>query len=155
MIDEKKVTYQVERVAEVIEEIKPLLEAHWGEIALYRDRFPLRPDYGKYLHLDSVGMALVATVRAGGVLIGYAVYFIMPHLHYQDCRIAMNDILYIKPEHRRGRVGIRLLGFAEDRLRQAGVDRILQHVKTQHDFGRLLERIGYEETERTFEKLLG
>ena len=149
-----KVCFSVERVSDVLEEIKPLLEAHWREIALYQDRFPLNPDYGKYEALDKAGMVHIVTARDAGTLIGYYISFVMPHLHYRDCIVAMNDILFLKPEYRRGRVGMKLIEFVEEDLRRIGVDRMIIHVKTQHDFSPLLVRLGFSETERNFEKLL-
>lgn len=147
--------FQVERVTDVLDEIKPLLEEHWREIALYRDRFPLNPDYEKYKTLDAAGMAHVVTARDQGRLIGYCISFIMPHLHYQDCIIAMNDILFITKEYRHGRTGMKLISFAEQDLARRGVHRFIIHVKRSHDFGPMLERMDFTETERNWEKLIG
>ena len=148
------ITFQVERVTDVLDEIKPLLVEHWEEIALYKDQFPLNPDYEKYKVLDAAGVAHVVTARADGALIGYYISFIMPHLHYQDCIIAMNDILFIKKEYRHGRVGMKIISFAEQELIKRGVHRMIIHVKTQHDFSPLLVHMGFNETERNWEKLL-
>jgi len=148
------IKFQTERVTDVLDEIKPLLEAHWREIAPYQDQFPLRPDYEKYKMLDAAGMAHVVTARSDGELIGYSISFVMPHLHYQDCIIAMNDILFLKNEYRRGTTGKKLIAFAEQDLQKRGVHRMIIHVKTQHDFSPLLVRMGFTETERNFEKLL-
>ena len=148
------VAFQVERVTDILDEVKPLLEMHWREIALYQDQFPLNPDYEKYKSLDAAGVVHIVTARIGGELIGYYISFIMPHMHYRDCIVAMNDILFLKKEYRQGRTGMKLIAFAEQDLKRTGVKRIMMHVKTTHDFGQLLERMGFTNTERTFEKLL-
>jgi GNAT superfamily N-acetyltransferase len=150
----EEIIYRVERVTDILEEVKPLLEAHWREIALYQDQFPLNPDYEKYKTLDAAGMAHVVTARANGSLIGYCISFVMPHLHYQDCIVAMNDILFIKKEYRHGRTGMKMIAFTEEELKKLGVHRMIIHVKAQHDFSPLLLHIGFAETERNFEKLL-
>ena len=146
--------FQIERVADILEEIKPLLESHWREIALYQEQFPLNPDYDKYLSLDAVGMVHVATARNDGELIGYCICFVMPHLHYQDCIVAMNDILFLKAEHRRGRIGWNLITYAMQDLQRLGVNRMTFHVKSSHDFSPLLLRMGFNEIERNFDILL-
>jgi len=148
------IVYQVERVTDILDEIKPLLEAHWQEIALYKDQFPLNPDYNQYKLLDQAGVVHVVTARNDGDLIGYYISFIMPHLHYQDCIVAMNDVLFIKSEYRKGRAGMKMIAFAEQELKKLGVHRMMIHVNTQHDFSPLLTRMGFTETERNFEKLL-
>lgn len=148
------VTFQVERVTDILDEVKPLLEAHWREIALYQDQFPLNPDYEKYLALDRAGVVHIVTARTAGELIGYYISFIMPHLHYRDCIVAMNDILFLKSEYRRGRTGMQMIAFAEEDLKRIGVNRMTIHVKTAHDFSPALLRMGFTEIERNFDKLL-
>lgn len=150
-----EITFQVERVTDILGEVKPLIEAHWEEIALYKDQFPLNPDYEKYKAMDAAGALHAVTARtADDELIGYYISFIMPHLHYQDCIIAMNDILFLREDYRHGRVGMKMIGFAEQELRKLGVHRMMMHVKVQHDFSPMLLRMGYTESERCFEKLL-
>jgi hypothetical protein len=146
--------FNVERVTDILGEVKPLLEAHWEEIAMYKDQFPLNPDYEKYKALDAAGVVHIVTARIDGVLIGYYISFIMPHLHYQDCIVAMNDILFLKSEYRHGRTGMKMIAFAEQELTKLGVHRMMMHVKTKHDFSPLLLRMGFTESERNFEKLL-
>lgn len=148
------VTYQVERYPDVIEEIKPLLHDHWEEIAGYKDQFPLNPDYEKYAKLDEMGMCHIVTARDEGIMIGYFVSFVMPHLHYQDCLYAMNDIVFVAKEHRHGSVGAKLIRFAEVELAKMGAHRMCLHVKVSNDFGPLLERMGFACTEKNYEKLL-
>ena len=157
------INFQVESVTAILEEVKPLLEEHWREIALYQDQFPLNPNYEKYKALDSMGMVHVVTARVGvmghgssskGELIGYYISFVMPHLHYQDCIIAINDILFLKKEHRHSRAGYGLIRFAEQELKKIGVHRMIMHIKLDHDISPLLKRMGFTATEWNFEKLL-
>jgi GNAT superfamily N-acetyltransferase len=148
------ITFQVERLTDILGEIQPLIEAHWQEIALYKDQFPLNPNYEKYRMLDAGGMIHTVTARKDGELAGYYISFVMPHLHYQDCLVALNDILFLKSDYRRGRVGMKMISFAEQELSKLGVHRMMIHVKTQHDFSPLLLGMGFVESEKTFEKLL-
>ena len=148
------VAYQVERFLSVMGEIKPLLEQHWQEIAVHKDRFPLNPDYEKYEIMDKMGILHIVTAREDGVLIGYFISFVMPHLHYRDCIFAMNDILFIAKKHRHGSLGTKLIYHAKEELKKIGAHRLCLHVKIDHDFGPLLERMGFECTEKNYEILL-
>ena len=133
-------TFQRETFAQVIEEIKPLLDKHWEEIAHFHD-IALDPNYAMYRKAEEAGKLRVFTARKDGALVGYAV-FITGNLHYQSTSTAMQDILFLLPEHR-GFTGYRLIKFADSELAKEGVQITYHHVKVAHDFGPLLERMGY------------
>ena len=145
-------TYQRESVADVLDEIKPLLARHWDEIATFKD-LPLDPKYDAYLKADFAGLVRVYTARREGVLVGYGVFFI-GNMHYQSSKIATQDLLFLAPEHRGSSIGMRLIRFCDDMLESEGVQVIYQHVKAAHDFGPLLERLGYETNEKLYAKRL-
>ena len=46
--------YQRECLASVKEDIKPLLEKHWEEVALHQGQIKLNPDWQEYARLDAV-----------------------------------------------------------------------------------------------------
>lgn len=135
--------YGVETINEVIEEINPLLHAHWREIAKYQD-IPLVPDWEAYSQIEKMGILKIFTCREEETnqLIGYCVYIVKPHLHYSTCLTAMQDILFIRQD-RRG-TGLRFIVWCDNMLKDMGVDLIIQHVKHNHNFGPALERVGYE-----------
>lgn len=137
--------YARETVLGVLPEIKPLLERHWQEIATYKD-IPLDPDFEAYCSAELRGSVRVFTARVYGELIGYGVFFI-GNLHYRSSRIATQDILFVLPEHRKGRVGYGLIRFCDEQLKAEGIEVVYQHVKLAHDFGPLLKHIGYEPVE--------
>lgn len=139
------VTFARERIVDVFGDIKPLLQAHWEEIAHYRD-IPLNPDYGKYVIAERDGKLRIFTVRKGQELVGYAIYGVTTGIHYSDALIAIQDVLYVKPEHRQGTVGWKLIAFADDQLRAEGVQIVVQHQKIAHPtLGKILQRMGYEQ----------
>jgi GNAT superfamily N-acetyltransferase len=149
------ITYQEESVQDCLEEIKPLIEAHWEEIAIHKDRIKLNPDFDKYLLLDSLGMLHILTARDDEELVGYFISFIQPNMHYKDEMFAINDILYIKPEHRKGTVGYRLFKKAEASLKEIGVSVIIIHAKVKNDFKPLMDKLDYERIEYTYSKYIG
>jgi GNAT superfamily N-acetyltransferase len=148
------ISYQVEAVTNLIEEIKPLLQSHYEEIARHKDKIKLNPDYDKYIELDRIGLVHVVTARDEGSLVGYFISFVISHLHYKDHIMSTNDILYISPSHRKGTTALKLIRFTESTLKSRGVTKILINMKLAHDFSSLLERMGYVEIERVYEKML-
>jgi GNAT superfamily N-acetyltransferase len=147
------VTYQTEDPAEFIEALKGVLPEHYDELCVTKD-FPLMPDYEAYGRLHVAGMLRCITVREDNELVGYALFIVHPHLHYKSCITAFEDIYFLKKEHRKGRVGIRLFQFAEDVLKKEGVHRIIMHTKIHMDNTRLFEYLGYKLTDKLFTKIL-
>lgn len=146
--------YQIETVRSLFGEIEPLLESHYTEIARHKDKIALNPDWDRYFHLDDAGAVHCVTARSDGKLIGYFISFVLPHIHYKDHLMSMNDILYISPEHRKGTTAFKMFQYAEKTLRDKGVTKIHVNTKIANDFSPLLERLGYVEIERIFEKML-
>jgi hypothetical protein len=145
-------TFQRETVEGVMDEIKPLLEKHWEEIAHFKD-VPLDPDYEAYTNGEKMGRVRVFTVRAHeGNLVGYAVFY-TGNLHYKSTKTAAQDILFVLPEHR-GLTGYRFIEYCDNQLRNEGFQVVYQHVKVAHDFGPLLRRIGYEAVDTLYARRL-
>lgn len=144
-------TFARESVAQVLDEIKPLLEKHWEEIAHFKD-IPLDPDYSAYENGEKAGRIRVFTARHDGVLVGYAVFY-LGNLHYKSTATAAQDILFVLPEHR-GMTGYRLIEYCDNQLRSEGIKVVYQHVKVAHDFGPLLKRMGYVAVDNLYARRL-
>jgi len=148
--------YSVETYDEVIEDIKPLLEGHWEEIALYKDEVTFAPNYFMYKELEEKNLLDIFTARTDkGKLIGYCIVFTMPHMHYSTTIMSNVDIFYVAPEYRGKMAGLRLIKLTEQKLKEKGVKVIFHHVKVAHDFSPLLERLGYEKTEHIYGHYIG
>ena len=148
------ITYQVEPFSRLIEELKPLLQSHYEEIARHKDKIALNPDYDKYRVLDRMGFLHGVTVRDDGKLVGYFLSFVTPHLHYKDHVMSSNDVVFISKPYRKGTIAARMFKFAEKTLREKGVAKMIVNVKIANDFGSLLDRLGYIPIERIYEKML-
>lgn len=137
--------YARESYGMVVKEIKPLLKKHWQEIARFKD-IALDPNWEGYFGADRAGALRIYTARTDiGTLIGYGIFF-KGHLHYKGSFISTQDIFFVLPEHR-GIVGARLLQFCDAQLKAEGAQAVYQHVKKAHDFGPMLQRMGYEPVE--------
>lgn len=162
------ITLAREPFAAVYDEAAPLLLKHYREIASYQD-IPLEVDRAFYDAADAAGMLRIFTARvtpreaieqvqgrditiqigrAGSVLIGYACFIVRKSPHYASSLQAVNDVVYVDPTYRRGRSGIALLRFAENALRDEGIEIISYHCKTKHPaLSTILYRMGYDANE--------
>lgn len=146
---------QVETLGTSLNEMKPLLEEHYQEIALYKDKIKLNPDYEKYYALERNNNLCVFTVREEGKLIGYSIFFVFHHLHYSDCLTASNDIVFISKKFRKGMAAIKLFKFAETHLINMGVAVINYHIKFSNDIKALMDRLEYkDDVEKIYSKFV-
>ena len=149
------VILNVEKFEDIIEELKPLLEAHWKEIANYQSEIKLDPDYVKYQTMSDQDMLHMVTARQDGKIVGYHINFIIPHMHYKQHLFAFNDILYLCPSLRKSSVALRMFKYTEKNLKKLGVSVITVHMKVEFPFDRLCEYLGYSYTERLYTKYIG
>ena len=147
----QEVVMQRERFVDVIAEMMPLLEKHWREIAHFQD-IPLEVDRVAYEQLCNMGMLRIYTMRKHTALIGYAVYFVRSNPHYKSSIQASQDVIFVDPEHRG--VGRKLIQFADEQLQIEGVQAVYHHVKAAHNFGPLLESMGYSLVDLIYTKRL-
>ena len=139
---ENTLTFAQEKIEDVIDEAKPLLLKHWEEIATFKD-ISLDPDYELYFKMERMGLVKGFSARdENGKMAGYSVYFIKTNPHYKNTLFAVSDVLFIQKENR-GRTGYFLIKYCEEELKKMGVDIITYHIKATHNWGRMIERMGY------------
>lgn len=149
---------QREPFALFYKEALPLLEKHKEEIAHFKD-IPLEVDVDNYLDSEKRGALRVYTARLDRgpadpmTLIGYALFIVGTNPHYKSSLQALQDVLYVDPDQRRGATGLALINFCEHELQREGVQVIYHHVKLAHPaLGVILNHRGYEEIERVWVK---
>lgn len=147
--------YQQEFLATVQQDIKPLLEKHWSEIALNQDKIKLNPDWGAYNQLEQAGKLKIFTARDDGKLVGYFVVIVDRHIHYKDHLFANNDILFVDKEYRKGFTGIKLVKFAEKCLKEDGVSVLTINTKVHQPFDKMLTFLKFNKIERIYSKYIG
>lgn len=148
------ISYQREPIADLWEELMPLLERHYREIAHWQD-IALDPDRVLYEAIERAGQLRLYTARRDGALIGYVIFFVRFNLHYRHSLQAVQDVVFVAPEHRTTGVGRGLLRFAGDALGAERVQVVIHHAKHAHpELGQLLEAEGYEPIETLYAKRL-
>lgn len=133
--------FQRELAQDVYEEMLPLFELHWQEVAHYKD-IELNPDKEKYFKLEEMNALRVYTIRENDALIGYGVYFMKENPHYKQSKQAVEDIIFIRKD-KRGQ-GREFISWCDNQLKSEGVQVVYHHVKAAHNWGKILERQGYE-----------
>lgn len=149
-------TFTRESVADLWEEVSPLLRMHYEEIAYYKD-IPLDPDVERYEALEKAGVFRTYVARVDGVLVGYAAFFVMPHLHYKSCLTASCDVIFVLPEYRKTSVSAGLFLFFGKELAKEGVQMELQHIKAKDidTLGPMFEKQGYSLMDNIFVRRYG
>jgi hypothetical protein len=170
------VTFDRELVTDaLLDEALPLLRAHWREIAHFDD-IPLQVDREAYLRSEAAGLVRCFTARttegilgsgpsqeeapgaqhAGqgrGRLLGYALFFVRFAPHYAGSLQAVQDVVYLDRSVRGG-TGYRFIAWCDEQLAEEGAQAVYHHVKVAHNFGKLLERQGYELVDLIYAKRL-
>ena len=142
--------YQEEQgTMELFLEAMPLLEAHEEELNTFD--CDLDADLVLYVRAAYNGGIAFYTVRDEGELVGYAVYWIRRHPHY-NLMIADQDILFLRRDLRNGRVGLKLIKFSEAKLKERGINVVTQRTKKHFDLGKLYAYLGYSLQEEVYTK---
>jgi len=149
------ISYQQEFYDSVSEDIKPLIEQHWEEIALNKDKIKLNPDWEAYQSLEDQGKLKIFTVREDSELVGYFIVVVGTHIHYKDHLFASNDIIYLSPKHRKTGTGIKLIEFAEKCLAEDGVSVLTINTKVHRPFDKLMDFLKFNKVERVYSKYIG
>lgn len=145
MLTAKSVAYARESLTVALwDEILPLLQAHYHEVAHFKD-LALNPDLATYERVQATGGLRIYTARlADNSLVGYMVAFVARSMHYADHIFANQDILFVSEEHRGSRIGVDLIKYAHSRLRADDhVSVCMQHCKAKSELniGPMLERL--------------
>jgi GNAT superfamily N-acetyltransferase len=147
--------YARENLSSILGEVEALLEKHWEEIALNKEKIKLNPDWDAYASLDQAGQLGIYTARKDTKLVGYFIVVAAPNPHYKDHIFAVNDVIYLDPDYRKGFVGIKLIKFAEKDLKSLGVSVLAINTKVHRPFDSLMERLGFKLIERVYSKYIG
>ena len=155
--ESRRYSFSVEPLIAIKDEARDLLDMHWRELATNRHLAKLDPIWGDYFRMENANQLELYVARGyQGEMVGYAAFFVRPHIHYQKFIVAFNDVVFIHPDWRRGAFGFAFLRYCESMLHARGdVHKIAWHLKTTHDWGRILARMGYAPEEVLHTKLLG
>lgn len=148
-------TFQREKWADCVDEMRPLWSEHWAELALDRDHIKLGCDEAKYAQGEAAGLLCIVTGRMNGKLVGYYYGMLLQHLHYKDAGLmCYTDVYFLRPEYRKGPTGLRFLRAVMVKLKEIGVVKMYISTKVHQDHGELFEFMGMKLSDRVFIKSL-
>jgi GNAT superfamily N-acetyltransferase len=147
----RPVKFQLESVDKWAQDSPRLARAHWEELGLDLD-LPLAPNIAKMKQMEDLGMWKVVSARENGLLVGYLLAVVSPHLHYcTSAPMFMVDAYYIAPSYRRG-TGTKLIRAAEECARTLGAIKIYITCKVHRDHSKLFHALGYRLSDYAFTK---
>lgn len=156
------ITFQKERMADCLEDLKILHRLHWEETEGYRHGLPLNPDYTRYLSYERMNYYHLFIARSDGMMVGNCGVYVQKSMHTQlpvadlradDC-IANEDTLFLMRMARGPGVAKRFFEFVEQHLtREMNVVEIRISVKLGNRVSKLWEEMGYQPTAMQFTKV--
>lgn len=156
------ITFQKERMADCLEDLKILHRLHWEETEGYRHVFPLNMNYPRFLEYERIGYFHLFTARSEGMLVGNFGVYVQKSMHTQlpvadmraDENLANEDTLFLMRMARGPGVAKRFLEFIEQYLTtQMNVVEIRMTVKSGNRVSKLGEQLGYAPTATILSKV--
>lgn len=149
-----KLEYKQEFLSTCYDDMQYLLRIHWEEIALNQDVIKLNPHVKKYEDCEKSGFLRIFTARDDGKLVGYFALIVQHSLHYQHHIFATTDVIFLHPDYRKGRSGMKLIQFGLECLAQDSVSMVFINTKVHRPFDPLLKRLGFSHIENVYAKRL-
>ena len=123
-------------------------------MALNQDTIALDVDADRFKVIDDQGLLHILTARVDGLMVGYYIAIVMPHLHYKSSgNMAFTDMFFVLPQFRKGH-GLKLFTEAERTLRERGVKKAYLSCKVHSDHSELFEKLGWTLSDKSFVKVL-
>lgn len=147
----------MESFASIASDLAKLFPLHWQELALFKDRIPLCPQYHEYVARDEAGKLFVVTGRWDGRIVSYYIAQVMPGFHYETTLTATGDIAYVTSDVRDRGLALPMFRLVEKELRRRKTKVWYSGYKTDNDMGmpRLLTALKFQPADTYMVKWLG
>lgn len=151
------ISAQIESFEAALPELLAIFPTHWAELALFRDRMPLSPQYREYIKRERAGVLFLATIRMNGRIVGYYTAQAAPGFHYESTFTATMDMVYVLPEVRDRGLALPLFRCVERELKRRGVQLWYSGFKTHNPLGmpRLLGLLGFRDADTYMARWIG
>ena len=85
------ITADIESFERALPELSKRFPQHWEELALFKDRMPLVPQFDEYIARERNGSLFLTVVRKNGEIVGYYTVQVAPGFHYGHTLTAHMD----------------------------------------------------------------
>lgn len=149
------IEYAVEPLTlSLIGELLPIQQGYWQEVAGPFHNFPPDVDWPTYSRAQDLGRLKVLIGRVDGVIKAGCFIVLGPHPHYA-CDAASLPLLFVDPEYRHGREGIKLIKMAIEEGKKSGAQLMMTHGGVHNGVGKLFEYLGFSDFGRYFVMVIG
>lgn len=146
--------YASETWAQVESEFDELGRLSFAECNTSSGKRTYAPDYDVLRAMDKDGSLHVTTARDDGKLVGYILSVVTKrHIQY-NASVSQVLSMYLLPEHRKGRNGIKLMKCDEQNMRRLGVEEMNGGFTISKDLFTLFKREGWKPMETVYTKWL-
>ena len=147
--------FALEKISdEFLDSLVPLVVENFNETAVFKD-LKLEPDLSAYYKAEEAGVLRIYTVREDAKLVGYSIFSVFMHNHFRGTKVAKEEVIFLAPEHRKGRVGLKFIDYCDEALTAEGVNIIMRTSTEIRDWSPVLLRRGYVLAEKTYAKRVG
>ena len=123
----------------VMPAITELMRQNWDETGF---GFEFKPSVETYQAVVDLGLMFVLGAFDGNEMIGYCTMTVTNHMHNPAIKVASNDALFVRPDHR-GIIAGRLIIGAEREAKARGAARILWHTRAGTNLANIFTKRGY------------
>ncbi len=149
------IQFSRESVGSVWGEAMALSGGHYAETGICNGKLPMKMDRDWYDRAEEAGSLRVYTARERGELAGYATWVLSNLPHHRGVCAAVNDVIYLRPQNRKGSTAMRWLKYMESSVHADGAAVIFAQSRTHVPaLASVLNHLGYEAVEVTHVKLL-
>lgn len=151
------ISAQVNSFERCIPELAEIFPRHHAELALFKDRMPLDPQYAEYVRRERAGNLFLVTVRKDGKIVAYQTVQCAPGFHYGGTLTGTTDIVYVVPEERGHGLALPLYRHVEQELRRRGAAVFYSGYKSHNPLGmpELLKKFGFIPADSYMAKWIG
>ena len=139
---------------ELIEELNPIQQGYWEEVAGPFHCFPPDVDWKTYLVAQTIGRLKVLIARVDGHVAAGCFIVTGPHPHYA-CIAASLPLLFVSPIFRKGREGMRLVKLAEEEAVKSGAQLMMTHGGVHNGVNKLFEFMKFQNFGIYYVKVIG
>ena len=151
------ITVAIERIELCFPELIQIFPEHWAELAVFKDRMPLAPQFAEYVARERTGRLFLATVRRDGRIVAYYTAQVAPGFHYGSTLTGTMDMAYIVPSERGRGLALPLFRCVEREMRRRGVQIWYAGFKAHNPLGmpEILDRLGFIPIDVYYGKWIG
>lgn len=130
-----------------------LAQAHFAEASSYRKELKLDMDWGTYAQYDQAGLLSIVGVFDDNFIVGYSFVIKAPVLLHKQVTMGIVQFIYLKPDYRKGRNGVRLIKYSETVAKVMGCEYVTFSISQQQKrIYKLFALLGYKLREAVFSK---